>query len=107
MNQYLYRIQPTRMEMLTEGPTPREQELVSQHFAYLEGLMAQGTLILAGRTQTTEEDGLGIVIFAAESDEAAQAIVDGDPAVANGVFKAKLFPYRVALIAEHNVPAEK
>lgn len=103
MNQYLYRIRPTRMEMLSEGPTPRESELVSQHFAYLEGLMAQGKLILAGRTQTPDPDGMGIVVFKAESDEAAQAIVDGDPAVANSVFAAKLFPYRVALIAESNV----
>lgn len=48
MNQYLYRIQPTRMEMLREGPTPQEEQLVSQHFNYLKALMAQGTLILAG-----------------------------------------------------------
>lgn len=104
MNQYLYRIQPTRMEMLTEGATPRESELVSQHFQYLQGLMAQGSLILAGRTQTTDDpDGMGIIVFNAESDEAAQVVVDNDPAVANGVFRAKLFPYRVALIAEENV----
>jgi uncharacterized protein YciI len=103
MNQYLYRIHPTRMEMLSEGPTSHEGELVSQHFEYLQGLMAQGKLILAGRTQTPDPDGMGIIIFKAESDEAAQALVDSDPAVANGVFKAKLFPYRVALIAQENV----
>jgi uncharacterized protein YciI len=91
------------MEMLSEGPTPQEEQLVSQHFNYLKALMAQGTLILAGRTQTTDPDGLGIIIFKAESDADAQAIVDNDPAVANGVFKAKLFPYRVALIAQENV----
>jgi hypothetical protein len=28
--------------------------------------------------------------------------VDGDPAVVGGVFRAELFPYRVALIAEEN-----
>jgi uncharacterized protein YciI len=104
MNQYLYRIQPTRMEMLSEGPTPRESELVSQHFQYLQGLMAQGNPILAGRTQTTDDpDGMGIIVLKAESDEVAQTIVDSDPAVANGVFRAKLFPYRVALIAQENL----
>jgi uncharacterized protein YciI len=103
MNQYLYRIHPTRMAMLSEGPTAQESELVSQHFSYLQGLMSQGKLILAGRTQTADPDGMGIIIFKAESDQAAQAMVDGDPAVANGVFKAKLFPYRVALIAESNL----
>jgi uncharacterized protein YciI len=103
MNQYLYRIQPTRLEMVSEGPTSREEELVGQHFNYLKGLMAQGTLILAGRTQTAEEDGMGIIVFKAESDEAARSIVENDPAVSNGIFRAKLFPYRVALIAEGNL----
>lgn len=103
MNQYLYRIQPARIEMLSEGATPREEALVGQHFEYLKALMGQGRLILAGRTLTAEEDGMGIVVFKAESDEVAQATVDSDPAVANGIFKAKLFPYRVALIAQENV----
>jgi hypothetical protein len=35
MPQFLYRIQPTRPAMLTEGLTPREDEIISQHFAYV------------------------------------------------------------------------
>lgn len=29
---YLYKIQPTRPAMLTEGTTPREEEIISQHY---------------------------------------------------------------------------
>ncbi len=101
MQQYLYRIQPTRPAMLIEA-TPRESELVSQHFKRLKSLMEQGIVILAGRTLNTDATTFGIVIFNAESDEAAHAIVDSDPAVAGGVFSAELFPYRVALIDEKN-----
>ena len=42
MSQYIYRIRPTRPEMLSEGPTEDEAEIVSAHAAYLEALAAQG-----------------------------------------------------------------
>lgn len=103
MAQYLYRIQPTRVDMLSSGPTPEEQAIVGQHFAYLQRLMAEGVVILAGRTLNTDETSFGIAIFNAESDEAAQQLVENDPAVQQGVMQAMLFPYRVALIAEGNV----
>lgn len=106
MPQFLYRIRPVRHAMLTEGPTEDEQLIVSAHFAYLQQLMADGVLILAGRTQDTDPDGMGIVIFNAESEDAAHAIMQHDPAVKAGVFSAKLFAYRVALIQQDNVNEE-
>jgi uncharacterized protein len=99
---YLYRIQPTRPAMLTAGPTPEEEALVGEHFAYLKELTERGIVILAGRTLNTDESGFGIVIFNAASDEQADAIVQADPAVRGGVMRATLFPYRVALIREGN-----
>ena len=51
-------------------------------------------LILAGRTQ--EAAAIGIVIFRTSSDEEAMAIMNGDPAVANGIMTATLHPYKVA-----------
>lgn len=106
LKQYLYRIRPTRLAMLAEGPTEREAEIVGQHFDYLKALVEQGIVILAGRTLTTGEESFGIVIFQAETDEAAQKIVDNDPAVKQGVMQASLFPYRVALIREANLSQE-
>lgn len=97
MQQYLYQIQPTRPSMLTDGPTEAEAEIVNQHFGYLQKLTQGGTVLLAGRTMNTDPSSFGIVIFQADSDEAAQAIVDGDPAVKQQVMQATLFPYRIAL----------
>jgi len=33
--EYLYRIQPTRADMLVTGATPREESIISRHFDYL------------------------------------------------------------------------
>ena len=98
MTQYLYRIQPTRPAMLTDGPTPAEAEIVSQHFNYLRELADQGVVLLAWRTLNTDESSFGIVIFLAASEDDANAIMQADPAVQQGVMRAELFPYRIALM---------
>jgi uncharacterized protein YciI len=103
MPQYLYVLRPTRLAMLTDGPRSDEQRIVSEHFAHLERLTEEGVAILMGRTLNNDERTMGIVIFNADDDAAAHAIMKSDPAVVNGVMTAELFPYRVALIREANV----
>lgn len=97
MEQYLYRIQPTRPEMLSEGSTEREDKIVEEHFYYLQNLRENGVVKLAGRTLNTDPSSHGIVIFEVENMTEAQKIMDNDPAVRAGVFSAELFPFRVAL----------
>jgi uncharacterized protein len=94
--QWLYHIVPSRMAMLKEGPTSEEGKALQGHVKYLTELTAKGTVILAGRTQTDDDSTFGIVIFRAPDEAAARKIMEGDPAVAGGVMKAKLFPYVVA-----------
>jgi uncharacterized protein len=100
--QYLYRIIPTRPEMLAEGLTSQESETMAKHFVYLQQLTRDGILILAGRTLNTDEDSFGITVINANSEEDARTIMNNDPAVKLGVVHAKLYPYRVALISEAN-----
>jgi uncharacterized protein len=97
MPQFLYRIQPARLEMLTEGPTEREASIVNQHFEYLQKLVAEGVVFMAGRTMNSDERTFGIVVFQAATEVAAVALMQNDPAVKLGVMKAELFPYRIAL----------
>jgi len=66
----------------------------------LRNLKEQGILILAGRTQNTDPSSFGIVIFKAPSEAVAKQVVNGDPAVLQGVMHAELYPYRVALITD-------
>jgi uncharacterized protein YciI len=100
LQQYLYRIQPTRPEMLAEGPTDDERAAVGRHAAYVKGLTERGVVLLAGRTQNTDPSALGIVIFRAASEPVAREIMNDDPAVKEGVMRAELFPYRIAFAAE-------
>jgi uncharacterized protein len=102
LDQFLYRIQPVRHEMLTKGATEAEARIVSEHFNYLKRLTDDGVVILAGRTQTTDYSSFGIVIFKAESINAAREVMLNDPAVKNSVFRAELYPYKTALFNPDN-----
>lgn len=97
MSRFLYRITPTRPDMLVTGPTEQEADIVAEHFGYLRELVDAGTVLLAGRTLTEDEQAFGIVVFAAGSVEAARRRMQDDPAVSRGVMRAELFPFRVAL----------
>ena len=95
-SQYLYVLRPVRLAMLTAGPTPEEAVTLERHSAYLQALAESGTALLFGRTQTADAKTIGLVILAAESPGEAQRLMEEDPAVAEGVMRAELFPYRIA-----------
>jgi uncharacterized protein len=96
--QHLYRVQPTRPDMLESGPTARETAIIEEHFTYLQRLCAEGVVLLAGRTLTDDADAFGIVILQAEETQ-ARALMEADPAVRDGVMTAVLYPFRIALPA--------
>ncbi|MBT3275023.1 MAG: hypothetical protein HN368_17845 [Spirochaetales bacterium] len=100
MKQYMYRIQPSRPEMLRNGPTDEEAAVVTEHFAYLKDLNEKGTVTLAGRTLNTDPSSFGIVILKADNDEQAKQIMDDDPAVVKGVMTSEIFPFRTSLFSE-------
>ncbi|HEV2118910.1 MAG TPA: YciI family protein [Candidatus Bathyarchaeia archaeon] len=102
MSQFLYRIQPVRHDMLANGSTEFESRIVSEHFNYLKQLATAGVVILAGRTQNTDYSSFGIVVFNAKTVEEAREIMLNDPAVKNKVFRAELFPYKMALFGPEN-----
>ena len=83
--------------MLVDGPDAREAVIIDAHFAYLQRLAAEGVVLMAGRTLETGDRAFGIVVFTAESDDGALALMRNDPAVAEGVMSAELYPYRVAV----------
>lgn len=99
MAQFVYRIQPARPAMLVDGPNERESETIGRHFEYLKELTAAGRVLMAGRTLNTDDSSFGIVVFVADTKADAEALVGGDPAVAQGVMRAELFPFGVALWA--------
>ncbi len=100
MNTYLYRIWPGRRELLTEGPTSGEERAISAHYEYLCGLASRNVVLLAGRTNSNATGDFGIVIFQAADETEAREIMEGDPAVGEGVFVADIFPFDIALVCD-------
>ena len=77
--------------------TEKENAIIGRHFNYLQGLLAEGRLILAGRTLNMDDTTMGLVIFEADSEDEAHRLMNDDPAVREGIMTATVFPYRVAL----------
>jgi uncharacterized protein YciI len=57
-------------------------------------------MVLVGRTQTTGPEAFGIAIFEATDEAEAQAIAAADPAVAEGLMRFELYPFKIALMRE-------
>ncbi len=90
---FIYLLTPTRLEMLTAGPTPEEQAIVGEHLQHLQRLAQEGAVLHFGRTTNNDERTVGIVIFEAADMAAAEQVVRSDPAVRGDVMRADLLPY--------------
>jgi uncharacterized protein YciI len=97
MPQWTYFLVPPR-STFAEDASEFESAKMREHFDYLERLLAEGTLIMAGRTQ--DQPPIGIAVFEAPDEDAARSIVASDPAVAAGVVRGELHPYSVALMRD-------
>ncbi|MBO6512544.1 MAG: hypothetical protein JJ974_01090 [Phycisphaerales bacterium] len=97
MHQFICFLTPSR-EGMPDDPTPEESKAAMAHFEYYKQLHSNGTLILAGRTQTPPHT--GILVFEAPDLNSAQEIANTDPAVIAGVFNTRVQPYNVALMRE-------
>lgn len=90
-------LEPVRAEMVS-APTPAEEATVSEHFAYLKRLRDEGILVLAG--PSLEPPQVGIVIFRAVDRPQAERILAADPAVAGGVFRARMQEMKLSLLGK-------
>ena len=97
--QFIYVLKLTPSLIDPDNWTEIEERIVEKHFARLQELLQQGKLILAGKTAGEHnEKTFGIVILEVGSEAEAMTIMNTDPAVAEGIMTAQLFPYHVALI---------
>lgn len=100
--QYVYFLRLIPVLLNESNWTTRENEIVDRHFRKLQALLADGRLVLAGRTLNMDPSGCGIIILEVSSENEARALMESDPAVEEGIMTAELFPYRVALMAGRN-----
>lgn len=93
---WLVFLRPVRAGLPVE-PTEEESRIVGEHYEYLVRLRAEGKLVLAGPSHVAVGDSVGIVILDVDGDAEAQAIVDADPAIANGLMTGELRPLRISV----------
>ena len=94
---FIYRLRAVRPDMLSAGLTEHETAIMEAHGEYLDRLAAHEIVKLAGRTIIDDEQAFGIVVLETDSELHARRIMNEDPAVANGVLRAELFPFRIAV----------
>ncbi len=97
MATFVYRLQAVRLGIVTEGPSSEELPVLGQHLAYLQGLAHDRRLVLAGRSTTEDERVFGLALLDVADEAEARALMLADPAVANGLMMAELFPFRIAV----------
>jgi len=95
--EFLAILRPTRLEMLTVGPTDAERDAIGRHFAYLKSLTEEGVVVLAGRTMENDATTIGIYVLRAESAEAAQELAHADPVIIASVMTVEVRPFMIAL----------
>lgn len=80
--------------------TKEDNAAVGAHFNRLKAGVAEGKVLLAGRTTEPLDRTMGLVIFSAPDEAAAREFMNADPCVAAGVMTATLHPYGLALMAK-------
>ena len=95
--QYVYVLHLTPRMREANAWTDADNGVIGQHFARLAKATESGQVILAGRTTEALDQTFGLVIFEAESEEAAKRFMESDPAVVANIMSATLHPYSVAL----------
>lgn len=106
MKQYIYTVQVSRLGMLT-SPTEEESEITGQHLAYMSQLFDDSIAIFGGALGVRDSRHFGLVIFQAEDDEAAKAILHNDPAVKSRIMRGRWFPFRMSLWNEKATKLEE
>ena len=80
--------------------TKEDNAAVGAHFNRLKAAVAEGKVLIAGRTTEPLDRTMGLIILAAPDEAAAREFMNGDPCVAQGVMTATLHPYGLALMAK-------
>jgi uncharacterized protein YciI len=95
MAEWIYFIHPPR-EDFAATMTDAEKACWGRHWARIQELYAEGTIILVGPTLGPRNT--GICVFEAPDEAAALEIMNGDPTIAEGFARGELRPFKVSLL---------
>lgn len=92
---YLIVYRPPRPTFVDDA-TAAESAAVGEHFEYLKKLLADGQLVLAGRT---DDASMGLALFKAADHDQAEQVMQNDPVIKAGVFTGELREFHLSLLA--------
>jgi uncharacterized protein YciI len=95
MPHWIYFLHAPR-ERFAETISDEEQAIMGRHADYLDALLQDGALLLAGPTLGPVNT--GIAIYEAPDEAAAQAIHDADPSIQAGLMRGELRPFRASFV---------
>ena len=95
MPEWIYFLHPPRDDFAATM-SDEERAVWGAHFERLQRLYADGIIVLVGPTLGTVNT--GIAIFEAPDEDAARKVMQEDPAVASGIARGELRPFKVALL---------
>ena len=95
MAHWIYFLHAPR-EHFAETITDEEAAIMGRHADYLAALLDDGALLLAG--PTLGRINTGIAIFEAPDEAAAQAILDADPSIVEGLMRGELRQMRASFV---------
>ena len=95
MAEWIYFIHPPRDEFAATM-SDEERAVWGTHFERLQRLLAEGTLVLAG--PTLGPINTGIAVIEAKDEAEARRLMEEDPAIASGIARGELRPFRVSLL---------
>jgi uncharacterized protein len=95
MSEWLCIIRPPRPTFMDDA-SAEEERVMEEHFAYLQRLLRDGKLLLAGPSL---DPAFGVIVLVAETEDEAWELVRADPSVQAGVQTPELYPFRASLVA--------
>jgi uncharacterized protein YciI len=93
--EWIYFLHPPRDDFAV-SMTDDERAVFAAHRAYLEELLEQGSLLIAGPTGGTVNT--GITVLESPDEQSARAIMDGDPAIVAGIMRGELRAFRATFL---------
>ena len=95
MAEWIYFLHPPRDDFAV-SMSDDERAAFAEHRAYLEELLAQGSLLLAGPTGGTVNTGIAVIETPDESS--ARAIMEADPVIVAGIMRGELRAFRATFL---------
>lgn len=95
MAAWIYFIHPPRDDFAATM-TQEESRVWAAHGDRIQGLFAEGSVIMVGPTMGRHNTGL--CVFEAPDEASARALMEEDPAISSGIGRGELRPFRVSLL---------